>query len=58
MAIPTSLNVGTRMLAMNTTAAIGNMPCLASVTTPDMMVSGVPLPSMRTVMMGSRFAGR
>ena len=46
------------MLAMNTTAAIGNMPCLASVTTPDMMVSGVPLPSMRTVMMGSRFAGR
>ncbi|MNI72525.1 hypothetical protein D3C73_1284740 [compost metagenome] len=26
-AIPTSLNVGTMMLAINTTAAIGIMPC-------------------------------
>ncbi|MCY1186716.1 hypothetical protein D9M73_276170 [compost metagenome] len=40
--MPTSLNVGTRILAMNTTAAMGTMPCLSRVMTPDMMVSGLP----------------
>jgi len=58
MAIPINLKVGTKILATNTTAAIGYMPCRANVTTPDMMVSGVPLPSVRTVMIGSKLAGR
>ena len=57
MAIPTSerrhQNAGDEHHRRNRKHAV-----LGSVTTPDMMVSGVPLPSMRTVMMGSRFAGR
>ncbi|MNP01193.1 hypothetical protein D3C76_929980 [compost metagenome] len=42
---------------MNTTAAIGTMPCLSRVMTPDMMVSGLPCPRVLTVMIGSRLAG-
>ncbi|MNN51268.1 hypothetical protein D3C81_1658950 [compost metagenome] len=55
--MPTSLKVGTRILAMNTTAAMGTMPCLSRVMTPDMIVSGLPCPNVLTVMIGSTLAG-
>ncbi|MNE18325.1 hypothetical protein D3C80_1113560 [compost metagenome] len=42
---------------MNTTAAIGSMPCFIRVMTPDMMVSGLPCPKALTVMIGSTLAG-
>ncbi|MNV86133.1 hypothetical protein D3C71_1801410 [compost metagenome] len=54
---PTNLKVGTRILAMNTTAAIGSIPRCTSSMTPDIMVSDCPLPSELTVMIGSRLAG-
>ncbi|MNZ84097.1 hypothetical protein D3C78_1028420 [compost metagenome] len=42
---------------MNTTAAMGTMPCLSKVMTPDMIVSGLPWPRVLTVMIGSMLAG-
>ncbi|MNP71100.1 hypothetical protein D3C76_1674360 [compost metagenome] len=56
-AIPTSLKVGTRILAINTTAAIGIMPCCTNSMTPDMIVLGAPWPSELTVMIGNILAG-
>ncbi|SAJ34341.1 Uncharacterised protein [Enterobacter cloacae] len=55
--MPTSLKVGTTILATNTTRAMGNMSAWIRVTTPPMMVAGEPLPSMLTVMIGNRLAG-
>ena len=54
---PTSLSIGTAMLAKNTSAASGYMRDEISSRTPPRIVLGAPAPSCITVSTGYRLAG-